>query len=226
MSILSLIKIRAPIRFLDALEMQKLHGAELEQSTEKLAKLIFLQHSAVFTLGRSTDPSHLLCSEHDLVARTGAEVIHADRGGSVTFHGPGQLVAYLLLNLRAWNLGIHEHLRLLEVAVIGGLRRLGIEGRRQEGMTGIWVQNGNNVAEKVCAIGVSARRWVTYHGLSLNVDLPLEPFQEIIPCGLKEHGVTSIAKILNREVCMSDVESAMAAAFADAYQSKIEIGMV
>ena len=227
MATLSLIRIRAPIRFFDALEIQKLHGAELEKSPEQLAKLMFLQHQPVYTLGRSTDPSHLLCSEHDLAARTGAEVIRADRGGSVTFHGPGQLVVYLLLNLRVWNLGIHEHLRLLEEATIGGLRRFGIEGRRQDGMTGIWVRGeGQSAAEKVCAIGVSARRWVTYHGLSLNVDMPLESFQEIIPCGLKGHGVTSMARILNSPVSISEVETAMAEAFGDAYRAKVEIGMV
>src|SRR5437867_1550315 len=98
MMIIELLKIRAPIDFNRAYEIQKAHAAELADGSEKLAKLILLQHTPVFTLGRRTEKHHLPCSEHDLAARTGAEVLSADRGGSVTFHGPGQLVAYLLLN--------------------------------------------------------------------------------------------------------------------------------
>ena len=224
---LSVIKLRAPLRFQDGVDLQKLHAAELESSSEQLAKLILLQHNPVFTLGRKTEPHHLLCSEHDLAVRTGAEVLHADRGGSVTYHGPGQLVGYLLLNLRAWNLGIHTHLDLLEEAAIGTLRRFGVTGHREPGMTGIWVHPTPSAPlEKICAIGVSARRWVTYHGLSLNVDLPLDPFREIIPCGLEGKGVTTLAKVLQHDVCISDVEAAMTAAFGETFEANIETGMV
>ncbi len=226
---LSVIKLRAPLRFQDGVELQKLHAAELEHSTEQLAKLILLQHNPVFTLGRKTEPGHLLCSEHDLAVRTGAEVIHADRGGSITYHGPGQLVGYLLLNLHAWKIGIHTHLDLLEDAAIRTLGRFGVTGHREQGMTGIWVNPGGDITkprEKICAIGVSARRWVTYHGLSLNVDLPLDPFREVIPCGLKGKGVTTLAKVLQREVCISDVEYAMAAAFGETLGATVETGMV
>jgi lipoic acid synthetase len=224
-AIISLIKIRAPMRFQDALDVQHIHGAELENSEKKLAKLILLQHQPVFTLGRKTEKHHLLCSEHDLSVRTGAEVIHADRGGSITYHGPGQLVAYLLLNLHAWQMGIHQHLDLLEESAIGALSRFGISGRRVQGMTGIWV-GGEVAPEKICAIGVSARRWVTYHGLSLNVDLDLSPFSEIVPCGLEGRGVTSMAKVLAREVTTTDVEDALAASFGAAFKAKVEFGMV
>jgi lipoate-protein ligase B len=219
--IISLIKIRSPIRFQDALDVQHVHGAELEKSSQKLAKLIFLQHQPVFTLGRKTEKSHLLCSEHDLAVRTGAEVIRADRGGSVTYHGPGQIVAYMLLNLRIWELGIHQHLDLLEEAAIGALSQFRISGKREQGMTGIWVGGG-----KVCAIGVSARRWVTYHGLSLNVDLELKPFAEVIPCGLEGRDVTSMANLLGKTVDMTEVEDALASAFGRAYKAQIEVGMV
>lgn len=227
-SVISVIKIRAPMRFQDALDLQHVHGAELEGSEKKFAKLILLQHSPVFTLGRKTEKEHLLCSENDLSVRTGAEVVRADRGGSVTYHGPGQVVAYLLLNLRAWEMGIHQHLDLLEDAAIRTLARFGISGRRVQGMTGIWVGSSpdDSQAEKVCAIGVSARRWITYHGLCLNVDLDLTPFSEIVPCGLEGRGVTSMAKILKREVSTVDVEHALAAAFGEAYKATTEIGMV
>jgi lipoate-protein ligase B len=249
-AVVSLIKVRAPIRFQDALELQHVHGAELEKSAEKLAKLILLQHPPVFTLGRKTEKHHLLCSEHDLSVRTGAEVIHADRGGSVTYHGPGQVVAYMLLNLRVWEMGIHQHLDLLEDAAIRALAGFGIEGRREQGMTGIWVESGATGSgaavralasadtavpepvapspnqKKICAIGVSARRWVTYHGLSLNVDMELGPFSEVVACGLQGRGVTSMANVLKRSVTTTDVEQALAGAFAESYKAKLEIGMV
>ena len=224
---LSVIKIRAPIRFQDALELQHVHGAELEQLAQPLGKLLLLQHAPVFTLGRKTQPQDLLCSEHDLAVRTGAEVVHADRGGSVTYHGPGQLVAYLLLNLRVWEMGIHQHLDLLEDAALRTLGRFGIKGHREPGMTGIWVHpTPLEPIAKVCAIGVSARRWVTYHGLSLNVDLKLDPFKEVVPCGLAGRDVTTMARVLGREVDVSDVEAALIASFGEAYQSAIETGMV
>jgi lipoate-protein ligase B len=224
---ISVIKLRAPMRFQDALELQKVHGAELETSAHPLAKLFLLQHSPVYTLGRKTEPGHLLCSEDDLAVRTGAEVVHADRGGSVTYHGPGQLVAYLLLNLRVWEFGIHQHLDLLEDVGIRTLGRFGIKGHREEGMTGIWVRpSPTEPSAKICAIGVSARRWVTYHGLSLNVDLKLDPFKEVIPCGLAGREVTTMAKALRREVDVSDVEAAICASFGETYQATVETGMV
>jgi lipoyl(octanoyl) transferase len=223
--LISLIKVRAPMRFQDALDLQHVHGAELEHSDEPLAKLIFLQHTPVYTLGRKTEAQHLPCTEDDLVARTGAEVIKADRGGSVTYHAPGQLTAYMILNLQVWKLGIHEHLDKLEEVAIKTIARFGISGRRVEGMTGAWV-GGEKNPEKICAVGVSARRWVTYHGLSLNVDLDLKPFFEVVPCGLAGKGVTSLAKELKRSVNISEAETAMAAAFSEVYGAKIEIGMV
>jgi lipoate-protein ligase B len=223
--LIQVIKVRAPMRFNDALELQQAHAKELENSDEKLAKLILLQHTPVYTLGRRTEDKHLRCSQDDLAVRTGAEVLSTDRGGSITFHGPGQLVAYLLLNLQSWNLGIHQHLDLLEEAAIRALQKFGVAGFREQGMTGIWVGNPPR-REKICAIGVGARRWVTYHGLSLNVDLDLSFFDEIIPCGLEGKGVTSLAKVLGRSVHISDVEDAIAPAFGEVYGAKLETGMV
>jgi lipoate-protein ligase B len=224
---ITVVKIRTPIRYNDALELQHVHGAEFENSSVKTAKLFLLQHTPVYTLGRKTEDSHLPCSEHDLGVRTGAEVLRVDRGGSVTYHGPGQMMAYLLLNLQAWGIGIHQHLDMLEAAAINLLGRFGIKGHRETGMTGVWVNpSPAATSEKICAIGVSARRWVTYHGLCLNVDLDLSPFSEIIPCGLEGKGVTSMSKTLNREVDVSDVEAAASAAFAEVYGAKTETGMV
>lgn len=203
------------MRYAEALELQRQHGARLERSAEQLATLILLQHTPVYTLGRKTAGKDLLCSPQELAARTGAEVIETDRGGSVTYHGPGQLTAYLLLNLRAWGLPIHAHLDHLEAVAIGTLARFGIRGRREEGMTGVWVGEGKS--EKICAIGVSVHRWVTYHGLSLNVDMDLEPFFEVVPCGLAGKGVTSMARVLGRPVAMNEVEDALCAACSEVY---------
>ena len=225
---ITLIKIRAPIRYSDGLDLQHVHGAILENqpdAAEPEAKLIFLQHLPVFTLGRKTEAHHLLCSEHDLSAKTGAEVIHNDRGGSVTYHAPGQLTAYLMLNLQTWKLGIHQHLDMLEETVIHALKKLGLQGFREPHMTGVWLNNSVGAPEKVCAIGVSAKRWVTYHGLSLNVDLDLSPFGEVIPCGLQGKGVTTLAHALGRQINITEVETLLAESFSTIYGAKVEAGM-
>ena len=227
--ILRLIRIRAPMRYSDALDLQRVHGAELERNEEKVAKLIVLQHNPVFTLGRRTEASHVPLSEDDLVARTGAEVVKTDRAGSVTYHAPGQVTAYLLLNLQTWNLNLHAHLEMLEECGIRTLQKFGATGHRVPGMTGVWCNTTTDgIAEdkKICAIGVSARRWVTYHGLSLNVDMDLRPFSEVIACGLAGKRVTSLAEVLGRNVDISEAETAVVAAFAEVYGAKVEIGMV
>lgn len=195
--ILRLIRIRAPMRYADALDLQRVHGAELERGNAPVGKLIVLQHSPVFTLGRRTDPAHVPLSEDDLAARTGAEVVKTDRAGSVTYHAPGQVTAYLLLNIQAWNLNLHRHLEMLEETGITAIKKFGAAGHRVPGMTGVWTRlSPNDDEKKICAIGVSARRWVTYHGLSLNVNMDLRPFSEVIACGLVGKGVTSLAEVL------------------------------
>ncbi|HLX60216.1 MAG TPA: lipoyl(octanoyl) transferase LipB [Planctomycetota bacterium] len=232
---ISLIRIRAPMRYSDALDLQRVHGAELERSSERAAKLIVLQHTPVFTLGRRTEAAHLPINEDDLAARTGAEVMKTDRAGSVTYHAPGQVTAYLLLNLQAWGLNLHRHLDMLEESAIVALRKFGVRGFRIEGMTGVWINNSKfkiqnskleDEARKICSIGVSARRWVTYHGLSLNVDMDLRPFDEVIACGLMGKKVTSLAEVLGRSVDITEAESAVVAAFSEVFGAEVEIGMI
>jgi lipoyl(octanoyl) transferase len=210
------------MRYADALALQHRLGAELEQTTERTAQLILLQHTPVYTLGRTTAQDDLPVAEDALAARTGAEVVRADRGGSVTYHGPGQLTAYLLLNLKVWDVSIQRHLELLEEAALRTLVAFGIRGAREPGMTGVWVGAAGQ-REKICAIGVSARRWVTYHGLSLNVDLDLAPFAEIIPCGLAGKRVTSVAQVLGHSVSISGVATALARACGEAYEAPVEL---
>ena len=217
------------MRYVDAVELQRVHGAELERNEAPIGKLILLQHSPVFTLGRRTDALHVPLSENDLAARTGAEVVKSDRAGSVTYHAPGQSTAYLLLNLHTWNLNLHRHLEMLEETGIATLAKFGAMGYRVPGMTGVWAKmqaSGIEEEKKICAIGVSARRWVTYHGLSLNVDMDLRPFSEVIACGLVGKGVTSLAEVLGRNVDITDAETALVKSFGEVYGAKIEIGMV
>lgn len=215
---LEVLSIPTPLSYSAGLQLQRLQATGLESSLDRRARLLLLQHTPVFTLGRKTGRHHLLGSARELAARTGAEVVETDRGGSVTFHGPGQVTAYLLLNLRAWKLTIHGHLDMLEQAAIQALARFGIAGRREPGLTGVWVvAPAPDATEKICAIGVSVHRWVTYHGLSLNVDLDLSSFREIVPCGLAGKGVTSMARVLGRPVPRDAVEDALRAAFSEVY---------
>ncbi|GMV83474.1 MAG: octanoyltransferase [Planctomycetota bacterium] len=167
------------------------------------AELLLLEHAPVYTLGRMTQPSHIPLNENTLRA-SGAQVVRIDRGGSVTYHGPGQLTAYLLLHLKAWNLSIHKHLWNLEEIALRTLRHFDLDGRRVDGMTGVWVGDA-----KVCAVGVGCRKWITYHGLSLNVDLDLAPYARIDPCGLGHRPVTTLAALCGRPVAFDEAAAAL-----------------
>ena len=194
MSFIHVQRHTTPVGYQDGLELQRVAGTPLATSTEKLGELILLEHKPVFTLGRRTEAAHLLSTESELAQRTGIEVVSVDRGGSITYHCPGQLTAYLLLNLQIWDLPLQRHLEMLEEVAIQTLAHYGITGKRMPSMTGAWVDCPE--PRKVCAVGISARRWVTYHGLALNVSPDLSPFAAIIPCGLAGHKVTSLAEIL------------------------------
>ncbi len=219
-----LTELRAFTSFSEGLATQQRLGADLENNPKRIVHLILLQHQPVYTLGRTTQAAHLIQSPDELKKRTGAEVVEVARGGSVTYHGPGQLTAYLVLNLKSWGHTIHQHLWNLEEAAIRTLTAFGINGQRVEGRTGIWVRPlGFEKAEaqgplaKVCAIGVGSRKWVTYHGLGLNVDLDLTPFNEIDPCGLGRQPVTSMAHVLGRKLTCQEVAHALSNTLTDLY---------
>lgn len=214
MSALEVLRLPDRRSFAEARRLQDELAASLGDEKRRLARLILLEHRPVYALGRSTRGKHLLGEAAALAERTGAEVVQADRGGSVTYHGPGQLTAYLLLNLKAWDLTIHAHLWNLEEAAIRALNRFGVTGYRLEHMTGVWCDATPGPA-KVCAIGAGCSRWVTYHGLGLNVDLDLAPFGEIDPCGLGQRPVTSVAKLLRRAVAIDEAAAALVPAFED-----------
>lgn len=157
--------------------------------------LLFVEHDPVYTLGKSGDFSNLLVSEDEL-KRKGAEFFKTNRGGDITFHGPGQLVAYPILDLDHFFTDVHKYLRFLEEAVIQTLAHWNIEATRSSGETGVWLDVDTPFARKICAMGIRASRWITMHGLALNVDTDLSFFELMIPCGIPGKGVTSMKREL------------------------------
>lgn len=153
--------------------------------------LLFVEHPHVYTLGKSGDLENLLLNEKQLEAK-GATFYKINRGGDITYHGPGQIVGYPILDLENFFTDIHKYLRLLEESIIITLAEYGLESGRSEGETGVWLGVGTPFARKICAMGVRASRWVTMHGFALNVNVDLGYFDNIIPCGIRGKGVTSL----------------------------------
>lgn len=166
---------------------------------------LFVEHPHVYTLGKSGDLSNLLLSEKQLVDK-GATFYKINRGGDITYHGPGQIVGYPILDLENFFTDIHKYLRLLEETIILTLVDYGLKGVRSEGETGVWLDVGTPFARKICAMGVRASRWVTMHGFALNVNADLGYFDNIIPCGIRGKGVTSLHVELGREVDEQEVK--------------------
>lgn len=179
--------------------------------------LIFCEHPHVFTLGKSGEQSHLLASEQQLKA-IGASFYHINRGGDITYHGPGQLVAYPILDLDHFFSDIHKYLRYLEEAVIKTLNEYGIVGGRVEGQTGVWIDFDKPTARKICAIGVRCSRWVTMHGIGFNINSDLSYFGKIIPCGIQDKAVTSLQKELGKEVEMDEVKEILRKKLAEQFE--------
>ena len=156
-------------------------------------QLILVEHPAVYTLGKNAS------KEHILKRKEGVSIIQTDRGGNITFHGPGQLVGYPILDLNFYKRSITWYMRELEQLMIDVLKEYGIEGSTKKGLTGTWVKD-----HKIAALGVRISRWVTMHGFSLNINPDLSYYQDIIPCGIQEYGVTSMAMIMGEEVPSMD----------------------
>jgi len=165
--------------------------------------LLWVEHPPVFTLGKSGKIEHLLVDQAALEQK-GIQFFKTNRGGDITFHGPGQLVAYPIFDLDNFFTDIHKYLRFLEEAIIKTLEEFGLSATRSPGETGVWLDEGTPFARKICAMGVRASRWVTMHGLALNLNTDLSYFDHIVPCGIQGKGVTSLAKELGKPV---DAES-------------------
>ena len=167
--------------------------------------LLWVEHPPVFTLGKSGKMEHLLVDKEAL-AEKGIEFYQTNRGGDITFHGPGQLVVYPIFDLDNFFTDIHKYLRFLEEAVIETLKEYGLNGSRSQGETGVWLEVGTPFARKICAMGVRASRWVTMHGLAFNINTDLSYFDHIVPCGIQGKGVTSLSKELGREISLEEVK--------------------
>lgn len=198
------------IRYKEAWEYQeKLFEAvirdKLEKREESAQHLLFCQHEPVYTLGKRGDRQNLLIARSLCESRQ-IDLYETDRGGDITYHGPGQLVAYPILDLERFHIGIKRYISLLEDVVIGTLKEYGIEGEKDEKAMGVWIDPAlPGRARKICAIGVRASRFVTMHGLALNVNNDLSYFNQINPCGFTDKGVTSLRKELGREVDFGEV---------------------
>jgi len=160
---------------------------------------LFVEHPHVYTLGKSGDMSNLLLSEEQLKEK-GASFYKINRGGDITYHGPGQIVGYPILDLENFFTDIHKYLRFLEEAIILTIAEYGLKGERSDGETGVWLGVGTPFARKICAMGIRTSRWVTMHGFALNVNVNLGYFDNIIPCGIKGKAVTSMQAELGKEL--------------------------
>ena len=184
----------------------KVNNRSLQPSEHNITEnhVIFCQHPHVYTLGKSGKASNLLLDEKALEA-VNATYHHINRGGDITYHGPGQLVGYLVIDLENFFTDIHQYMRLLEECVIRTLHNFDIEGKRIPGLTGVWLDNERN-PRKICAFGVKTSRWVTMHGFALNVNPDLSYFKNIVPCGIPDKAVTSMQAELGHEVDVKFVQ--------------------
>ncbi|MER3446448.1 MAG: octanoyltransferase [Candidatus Dadabacteria bacterium] len=177
--------------------------------------LLLVEHNPVVTIGRFGDESNILISKEDM-KRRGVEIWRIERGGDVTFHGPGQLVGYPIINLRDFKLGVKSYIHLLEETLIGVIDRFGIRGERIKDHTGVWIGK-----EKIAAIGVYVKNGITMHGFALNVNTDLKYFSFIIPCGISNMGVTSMKEILGMEIPLEKVAVAFAEEFGERFQTNM-----
>ena len=182
--------------------------------------LIFCEHPHVYTLGKSGDEKNLLVNEDYLKSR-GATFHKINRGGDITYHGPGQIVGYPIIDLDNFFTDIHKYLRFLEEAVILTLKEYGLETERSPGETGVWFDVGTTKARKICALGVKSSRWVTMHGFAFNVNSDLSYFGNIIPCGISDKSVTSLQKELGKEVDMNEVRNKLKAHLIELFEMEI-----
>ena len=172
--------------------------------------IIFVEHDSVYTFGKNSDKSNLLVSKDSKI-----KIYETERGGEITYHGPGQIVCYPILNLKNFKQSVTWYMRALEEVIIETLKSFNIKATRKDGLTGVWVKD-----EKIGAQGVRMTKWVTMHGFALNVNTDLRFFNDIIPCGIKDFGVTSIEKIIGKEQDLSLVKEHILISFAKVFNIK------
>ena len=182
--------------------------------------LLWVEHTPVITLGKSGKIKNLLLGEKQLKEK-GIEYYPTNRGGDITFHGPGQIVGYPIMDLDNFFTDIHKYLRYLEEAILLTLEEYDLNGARSIGETGVWLDVGTPFARKICAMGVKASRWVTMHGFALNVNTNLSYLDYIVPCGIKGKAVTSLAKELGREIPFKEVKDKLKVHLANLFEATI-----
>ena len=186
------------------------------QGVDTVNYLLFVEHPHVYTLGKSGDEANMLISAIQLQAKH-AEFVKVNRGGDITYHGPGQLVVYPIIDMANFGLGVKDYVDRLEEVVIRTIEEYGIKGERLEGATGVWIEAHTPRARKICAIGIRCSRFVTMHGFALNVNTDLNYFHYINPCGFRDKGVTSIAQELGREISLQEVKERVKYHFVDLF---------
>ena len=199
----------------------RLEGKVDGEGTEDV--LLFVEHPHVYTLGKSGDAFHLLVSEEKL-KEIGATYYPINRGGDITYHGPGQIVGYPLLDLEHFFTDIHKYMRYLEEAIIRTIAHYGLVGGRIDGLTGVWLDiDDPKKARKIAALGVKCSRWLTMHGFAFNVNTDLNYFNHIVPCGITDKKVTSLSNELGHEMDMDEVKRILLQELADVFQFEIQI---
>ena len=182
---------------------------------------LFVEHPHVYTLGKSGDMSNLLVNENQLKQKN-AKFYKVNRGGDITYHGPGQIVGYPILDLDNFFTDIHKYLRLLEEMIILTLAEYGLKGERSKGETGVWLDVGTPFARKICAMGVRASRWVTMHGFALNVNSDLGYFDLMIPCGIRGKAVTSLnVELAKEEIHLEEVKEKLLKHFSNLFEAEV-----
>jgi len=202
----------------------KIENRKLPEESQKTTTnyLLFVEHPHVYTLGKSGDASHLLLDDNGLKDKD-ATFYKINRGGDITYHGPGQLVGYPLLDLDNFFTDIHKYLRLLEESIILTMRDYGIEAGRIEGLTGVWLDHVEKVnPRKICALGVKSSRWVTMHGFAFNVNADLSYFNNIVPCGISDKAVTSLHIELGRKMDMEEVKEKVKQHLAKLFEMELQ----
>ena len=201
----------------------KINNRRKEINEETPNYLLFVEHSHVYTLGKNGDINNLKITEKKL-KEIGDTYYKINRGGDITYHGPGQIVAYPILDLENYFTDIHKYLRLLEESVIKTLAEFDIEGERSKGETGVWIDVGTPYARKICALGVRASRWVTMHGLAFNINTNLDYFNYIIPCGIQDKSVTSLNKeVGEKELDLTPIKASLTKHFLNLFEAEKNI---
>ena len=213
------------VDYQDALDYQlQLFNRKNNTKIETDNHLIFVEHTNVYTLGKSGDINNLLLNKNELDDKK-IQFFNTNRGGDITCHGPGQIVCYPILDLDNFFTDIHKYLRFLEETIIRTLNDFGIVSERSQNETGVWIDSDLVFSRKICAMGVKASRWVTMHGLALNVNNDLSYFENIIPCGISNKSVTSIQKETGRNISLNQVTKIITQHFIEIFSAELVEGV-